>query len=102
VWNRQRFSKHPVTGKRVARPNPRTAWIVEPVPAQRIIEAALWSAVQRRLEAAREIVTGRRHDEIGAQAADQREALGGRLAAVRRPRGFSSLDWSGAAPAAVV
>jgi DNA invertase Pin-like site-specific DNA recombinase len=32
VWNRQRFVKDPVTGKRQARPNPEAAWIIEDVP----------------------------------------------------------------------
>ena len=49
VWNRQKFMKDPSTDKRVARPNPREAWIVSPVPALRIIDDALWQAAQRRL-----------------------------------------------------
>jgi len=31
VWNRQRFIKDPSTGKRVARPNPRDAWVTTAV-----------------------------------------------------------------------
>jgi hypothetical protein len=33
VWNRQRFLKDPDSGKRVARPNPESAWIIKDVPA---------------------------------------------------------------------
>ena len=46
VWNRQHFVRDPTSGKRIARPNPRTAWIIEPVPALRIVDPELWSAVQ--------------------------------------------------------
>ncbi len=54
VWNRERYVKHPETGKRVSRPNPREAWIREDVPALRIVDEALWSAAQSRLAAIRE------------------------------------------------
>jgi site-specific DNA recombinase len=50
VWNRQHFIKDPTSGKCAARPNPQAAWIIEPVPALRIVEPVLWSAVQHRLE----------------------------------------------------
>ena len=33
VWNRQRFLKDPDTGKRVARLNPQSEWIIKDVPA---------------------------------------------------------------------
>lgn len=69
VWNRQHFIKDPASGKRVARPNPPTAWIIEPVPALRIIEPNLWTAAQQRLKAARQIVTDERQDERGADIA---------------------------------
>jgi hypothetical protein len=48
VWNRQRFLKNPETGKRVARLNPQSEWIVTDVPALRIVDDALWSAVRAR------------------------------------------------------
>ena len=48
VWNRQRFLKDPDTGKRVARPNPRSAWIVKEVPELRIVDDDAWKAVQDR------------------------------------------------------
>ena len=48
VWNRQRFVKDPETGKRVARPNPETEWIVTEVPELRLIDDDLWAQVQAR------------------------------------------------------
>ncbi len=57
VWNRQHFIKDPMSSKRVARPNPRNAWVICPVPALRIIDPILWDAVQQRLAANRRAVT---------------------------------------------
>ncbi len=54
VWNKQRYVKDPVTGKRLARPNPESAWIVQDVPALRIIAQPLWDRVQARLAGIRE------------------------------------------------
>ena len=48
VWNRQNFIKNPETGKRVARLNPASAWIVKDVPELRIIDPALWDMVKER------------------------------------------------------
>ncbi len=48
VWNRQRFLKDPDTGKRVARPNPQSAWIIKEVPGLRIIDDDVWKAVRDR------------------------------------------------------
>jgi len=48
VWNRQRFLKDPDTGKRVARPNPQSAWIIKEVPELRIIDDETWKAVRDR------------------------------------------------------
>ena len=48
VWNRQRFLKDPDTGKRIARPNPETEWIIQKVPELRIVEGPLWEAVRER------------------------------------------------------
>jgi hypothetical protein len=85
VWNRQNFIKDPTCGKRVARPNPKSAWIVEPVPALRVIEPTSWHAVQDRLEAASQTVTGRRAGAIGGDhETGQSGNQGGRLAALRR------------------
>ena len=49
VWNRLRYLKDPVSGKRRSRLNPPSAWLVEEVPELRIIAQPLWDTVQRRL-----------------------------------------------------
>jgi site-specific DNA recombinase len=54
VWNKQHYVRDPRTGKRLARPNPQSQWVVEEVPELRIIDDALWSGVQARLEAIHE------------------------------------------------
>jgi DNA invertase Pin-like site-specific DNA recombinase len=56
VWNRQRFVKNPDTGKRVARMNPRSEWIVKEVPELRIVADDLWSAAKERQEQTRHAV----------------------------------------------
>ena len=48
VWNRLRYIKDPDTGKRVSRLNPERDWVVNDVPALRIIDDELWQAVQAR------------------------------------------------------
>jgi hypothetical protein len=48
VWNRQRFIKDPDTGKRQARPNPESEWIVQQVPDLRILDDDLWNSVKAR------------------------------------------------------
>lgn len=52
LFNRQRFIKDPETGKRIARPNPREAWIEQDVPELRIVPQPLWEAVQARRKGA--------------------------------------------------
>jgi DNA invertase Pin-like site-specific DNA recombinase len=92
VWNRQRFSKDPSTGRRVARPNPRQAWITTHVPELAIIDAELWQAVQVRLRrtslgsASVEALApiGECHDSDGRHSVGRRNT-GTRLAAARRP-----------------
>ncbi|MGU3401703.1 recombinase family protein [Brucellaceae bacterium D45D] len=48
IWNRQRFIKDPDTGKRQARPNPESEWVVQNVPELRILDDDLWQAVKVR------------------------------------------------------
>ena len=100
MWNRQHFVKDPASGKRVARPNLPTAWIIEPVPALRIIEPNLWTAAQQRLKAARQIVTDERPDVRGADiAGTPGSSLGSRLVPpVGRPGCFQG--WCAAVSAA--
>jgi hypothetical protein len=54
VWNRQRYVKDPKTGRRVARLNPKGVWVIQEVPALRIVDDELWQAVQTRLAATRD------------------------------------------------
>jgi site-specific DNA recombinase len=85
VWNRQHFVKDPSTGRRVARPNPRDAWIVILVPQLQIISRDLWDAVQQRLAAGRRIVAGAGSvDDVDPLPSDQ-ASIGRRLASARRP-----------------
>ena len=56
VWNKQRYVKDPKTGKRLARPNPQSQWIIEPVPELRIVSDPLWTRVRKRLDSIRESV----------------------------------------------
>ncbi|NJL50212.1 MAG: recombinase family protein [Bacteroidales bacterium] len=51
VWNRQRFIKDPDTGRRQARMNPESEWIVQEVPELRILHDDLWQAVKNRQRA---------------------------------------------------
>ena len=48
IWNRQRFIKDPDSGKRQARPNPESEWIVQEVPDLRILDDVLWNAAKSR------------------------------------------------------
>ena len=54
VWNRQRYIKDPWTGKRLARPNPESEWIIHEVPMLRIVGQELWDQVQSRLGSIRD------------------------------------------------
>jgi site-specific DNA recombinase len=51
VWNRQRFIKDPDSGKRQARPNPESEWIIQDVPELRVVEDDLWQAAKARQKA---------------------------------------------------
>lgn len=54
IWNRSRYCKDPLTGRRVARLNPREDWICRDVPGLRLIDEDLWNRVQTRLTSIRE------------------------------------------------
>ena len=59
VWNRQHYIKDPKTGKRQARMNPKSEWVVETVPHLRIINDEIWERVKQRQEKTRSrIITG--------------------------------------------
>ena len=65
VWNRQRFIKDPVTGKRQARPNPAEEWIIHDVPSLRIVDEQQWNDVKARQRHVRHALT---HDNIGIRS----------------------------------
>lgn len=48
IWNRQTFLKDPQTGKRQARPNPESEWIIKDVSELRIIDQTLWDKAKAR------------------------------------------------------
>ena len=48
VWNRLRYVKDPVMGKRISRLNPKDLWITTEVPRLRIIGDELWAAAKLR------------------------------------------------------
>jgi site-specific DNA recombinase len=54
VWNRLTYLKDPKTGRRRSRLNSPEQWIVQEVPALRIVDDALWDAVKARQGAIRE------------------------------------------------
>ncbi len=89
VWNRQRYVKDPSTGRRVARLNPESAWIIKDVPELRIVDDDLWQAVKAR------------QGDIAVQYANVIEAVRGvhtsnRLNGFRRPKAlFSGLIFCG-------
>jgi site-specific DNA recombinase len=49
VWNKTRFLKDPDSGRRRPVPRPREDWLRQERPELRIIDDALWEAVQARL-----------------------------------------------------
>ena len=69
VWNRQHFVKDPSTGRRQARPNPESEWIIEEVPELRIVPQDLWDAVKERQEKTRQTVTADRSHGIRSERA---------------------------------
>lgn len=71
MWNQTRYVKTPGTNKRVARPRPRSEWIVQEMLELRIIGDDLWNRVQHRLDRLKEIYadSGRKPVNRGASSA---------------------------------
>uniref|UniRef100_UPI00168AE3FA hypothetical protein n=1 Tax=Roseococcus microcysteis TaxID=2771361 RepID=UPI00168AE3FA len=84
MWNRQKWVKDPSTGRRVARPNPREAWVVSAVPELAIVEREVWDRAQARLGASRQVVTAPAANDPGGDT-PQAGSRGTALASVRRP-----------------
>ena len=53
LWNKQSYRRNPDTGKRIARPRQQGEHIAVEVPSLRIVDQAVWDAVQARLNAIR-------------------------------------------------
>ena len=69
VWNRQHFIKDPDSGKRQARANPESDWIVQEVPELRILDNDLWQAAKARQSA---IKQNRFDNDAGGNALHER------------------------------
>jgi DNA invertase Pin-like site-specific DNA recombinase len=52
-WNRCSYITDPRTGKRVARPNPRSKWEIVEIPDLRIVDDNLWARVKARQQEVR-------------------------------------------------
>jgi site-specific DNA recombinase len=50
VWNRLTYLKDPASGRRRSRLNPQDLWIIQEVPALRIVDDTSWEAVKTRQE----------------------------------------------------
>lgn len=48
VWNRQRFIKDPDSGKRQARLNPESEWVIQDAPDLRIVPSDLWQQAKAK------------------------------------------------------
>jgi site-specific DNA recombinase len=51
--DRQNFIKDPDSGKRVARPDPASDWIVNDIPKLRIVDQELWDRLKARRQGLR-------------------------------------------------
>ena len=69
VWNRQHFVKDPTTGRRQARLNPESDWIIEEVPELSIVPRELWDAAKERQNGIRRTVTSDRSRGVRSERA---------------------------------
>jgi len=92
VWNRQQFIKDPDTGRRQARLNPETKWIVEEVPQLRIIDDQLWDLVKERQQDSRSRVTTKNQGVRSERARRPRYLLSNLLKCGRCGGGFSKIS----------
>ncbi|MDB5583076.1 MAG: resolvase [Bradyrhizobium sp.] len=56
VWNRLRYLKDPVTGKRQSRLNDSAEWIIQEVPDISIVDEALWQRAKQRQEVTKHVM----------------------------------------------
>lgn len=89
IWNRQRFIKDPVSGKRVPRFNPEKLWIKTQVPELRIINEDLWLAARARqkiLDAKGEYLGARKRPQYLLSGLLKCGACGGGFAKINSER----------------
>jgi site-specific DNA recombinase len=94
VWNRQQFVKDPHTGRRQARLNPETKWIVENVPHLRIVDDQLWNLVKERQQESRSTVMTPDNGVRSERARRPRYLLSGLLKCGTCGGGFSKISQS--------
>ena len=92
VWNRQHFIKDPNTGKRQARMNPKSKWVIEEVPHLRIIDQELWDRVKQRQEKTRSRVIKGAGNIRSERARRPRYLLSGLLRCGNCGGGFSKIS----------
>ena len=92
VWNRQRFVKDPHTGKRQARMNPESAWVIKDVPHLRIIDDDLWDRVKERQQETRARIGTHTKDVRSERARRPRYLLSGLLTCGVCGGGFSKIS----------
>ncbi len=92
VWNRQHFVKDPNTGKRQARMNPKSKWVIEEVPHLRIIDQELWDRVKQRQEKTRSRVIKGAGNIRSERARRPRYVLSGLLRCGNCGGGFSKIS----------
>lgn len=63
VWNRTKWLKEPVSGRRRRTPRPPAEWVITEHPELRIIDDATWRAVQARVQGQRRTTAKREADE---------------------------------------
>jgi site-specific DNA recombinase len=94
VWNRQQFIKDPNTGRRQARLNPETKWIVESVPQLRIVDDHLWKLVKERQRESRSRVMTEDKGIRSERARRPRYLLSGLLRCGACGGGYSKISQS--------
>ena len=82
LWNRNNWNKHPVSGRRVWRPNNADSWVEQKVPHLEIIPEEMWDAVQERRALLRRQVKERNESSPKFDFVVFCEACGGKMVPV--------------------
>ena len=92
IWNRQHFIKDPASGKRVARPNLESEWVVTEVPELGIVPEETWNAVKVRQLATRRSLTADGKGIRSERARRPRYLLSGLLRCGACSGGYSKIS----------